>query len=859
MNHLPTPKTNLLKYYLLLIPCLLMMNLKAQDWKWKNPTPTGQQLNDVKMVDSSIAYAVGKNGTILKTTNGGRDWQVQASNTSNDLTSISVISKDTVYVSGLYLTVLKTTDGGATWLTVRNAANIIPVTTKVFFVNSSVGYLSGSSKDYFFKTTDGGKTWTMPTTDDDFQGATSLWFTSAETGYASVGNGRNGVTLKTTDGGVNWRTIALPLDASFNSVVFTDRQTGYMAGRSGEILKTQDAGESWQILYQDSPYPTYRDRTFISFTDPHTGYIAIDKEILKTTDGGNKWEIAGQVDFDLQAVSFADPLHGICIGNSGPFGYPDIISTSNGGINWNKNSAVFTINDLYRVKFVNPNVGYAVGVNYASEGGFILKTTDAGNTWSVIHTWTEFFIPTDLALPDEKTIYIMGSDGLLYKSENAGATWQQQMTNTAENLNGAFFLDAQTGFVVGDNQTILKTTNGGATWTSMASPAPVNIYSAWFKDHNTGFMVAADWKNEGRTVLLTTTDGGQNWQRRPIGTMKYPRKIIFVNEHTAFILGLYGEILKTMDGGTQWEQTTISSSFYTDMFFTSEKTGYMVGEYGDISMTENGGTDWTSVNSGTNKDLFSIFFTDVNTGYAVGKNGTILKTTNSGSSLKALRSYHYNVCVNTEVLVQPNFIGGTKPLTYLWSNGQTTPTATIIPPDGMPLKVTVTDAEMNQIQLEVPIEMTIVFKPEIRLEGNTLWTTGRYGALWYRNDTLLSREVSKSLVPTLEGDYYSMIPDYSCKGEKSNVIHIYATATQGLADHDLRVYPNPASSLLTVERPQSGHECLLVLTNVQGKEVVRQKTTEQKVQLTLSHLPQGTYFLQLISNNQLITRKVLKK
>jgi len=73
--------------------------------------------------------------------------------------------------------------------------------------------------------------------------------------------------------------------------------------------------------------------------------------------------------------------------------------------------------------------------------------------------------------------------------------------------------------------------------------------------------------------------------------------------------------------------------------FTDNNTGWAVGPGGTILKTTNGGTNWNSQasgmgtnwnsqTSGTTDWLLSVHFTDNNTGWAVGSGGTILKTTN---------------------------------------------------------------------------------------------------------------------------------------------------------------------------------------------------------------------------------------
>jgi hypothetical protein len=60
--------------------CLIIpfIAFSQSGWIWQNPRPTGNDLNAVKMIDTNTIVAVGAYGTILRTTNGGGTWTVQA-------------------------------------------------------------------------------------------------------------------------------------------------------------------------------------------------------------------------------------------------------------------------------------------------------------------------------------------------------------------------------------------------------------------------------------------------------------------------------------------------------------------------------------------------------------------------------------------------------------------------------------------------------------------------------------------------------------------------------------------------------------------------------------------------------------
>lgn len=115
-------------------------------------------------------------------------------------------------------------------------------------------------------------------------------------------------------------------------------------------------------------------------------------------------------------------------------------------------------------------------------------------------------------------------------------------------------------------------------------------------------------------------------------------------------------------------------------------------------------------------------------------------------------------------------------------------------------------------------------------------------------------------MPDLSGAYYLIIHDYDCYSEKSNVINYWHTGTnKKTLDYNVFVYPNPARSQITVSLPQNYNRGELTLVDVNAKEILTQKFKGNRAQINISNLPDGIYFLQISYDNQLITKKIIKK
>ena len=54
----------------------------SSQWHWQNPLPQGNNLRGASFVDANTGTVVGEYGTIVRTTDGGNSWTIQASGTT---------------------------------------------------------------------------------------------------------------------------------------------------------------------------------------------------------------------------------------------------------------------------------------------------------------------------------------------------------------------------------------------------------------------------------------------------------------------------------------------------------------------------------------------------------------------------------------------------------------------------------------------------------------------------------------------------------------------------------------------------------------------------------------------------------
>jgi photosystem II stability/assembly factor-like uncharacterized protein len=272
---------------------------------------------------------------------------------------VSFSDQNTGTAVGVNGTILRTTDGGTNWF--PQASGITDWFNSVCFTDANTGtVVSASGK--ILRTTDGGTTWTLQTS-PAYSNFWSVCFTDADNGTAV---GSEGKIVRTTNGGTTWSLQSSGTTVWLNRVSFTDPDNGTVVGDYGTILRTTNGGINWinqSIATSDALWG-------VSFTDANTGtVVGAGGIILRTTNGGASWvsQTSGIMNFFYGGVSFTDTNNGTAVGDNGA-----IIRTSDGGTTWTIQT-YGTTNILYGVSFTDANYGTAVGDN-----GMILRTTNGG-------------------------------------------------------------------------------------------------------------------------------------------------------------------------------------------------------------------------------------------------------------------------------------------------------------------------------------------------------------------------------------------------------------------------------------------------------------------------------------------------
>jgi len=355
--------------------------------------------------------------------------------------------------------------------------------------------------------------------------------------------GYGGKILSTPNGGLSWDLVDSGTDSGLFSISFSDDKNGWIVGQEGMILRTLDGGKSWTrqtpeiFTTADCRDPEFRESIYIdcrlekdaaaeilrslgskNLDTPEVEEVRLTRECRQFASE----ECPQAYLFSVQAL---DADTAVAIGDRSVF-----MRTDDGGANWNVQTLVALNTDidpnwaivfedpvLYDVEFVDKLNGFVVG-----EFGKIYQTDDGGKTWmgrqQSLMDETIFDImdlPTlfDVEIgADGKSGVVVGLDGRVGRSTDGGTTWAFEPHGVKEYVDPFYsgtVLEDGTVWAVGSSGQVVKTDDEGV----LAKGTFGTAINSWvrrirFIDNENGWVVG------GFGLIMNTTDGGKTWYRR---------------------------------------------------------------------------------------------------------------------------------------------------------------------------------------------------------------------------------------------------------------------------------------------------------------------------------------------------------
>jgi photosystem II stability/assembly factor-like uncharacterized protein len=210
-------------------------------------------------------------------------------------------------------------------------------------------------------------------------------------------------------------------------------------------------------------------------------------------------------------------------------------------------------------------------------------------------------------------LFVVGYPGLLLRSSSSGGDFTPLSVPTEDALFSIDINRSGLGAIVGRSGLVLITADGGVTWTktnALASSAEDKAHLFAVDVLETGAIVAVG----DFATIVRSTDGGKTWQR-----LRFDPTDPTVGKAAEASAGLLGAE-ENENAGFEGEARLTSVAFGDDLH------GFVVGEFGIILKSDDGGVTWARQHAPSDKLLFSVHASSATHAVASGSDGSIAET-----------------------------------------------------------------------------------------------------------------------------------------------------------------------------------------------------------------------------------------
>ena len=225
----------------------------------------------------------------------------------------------------------------------------------------------------------------------------------------------------------------------------------------------------------------------------------------------------------------------------------------------------------------------------------------------------------------ERTVVVVGNQGVVLRSDDAGGTWQRQALAGWPALIDATACGDGAFYALAYDRTVFASNDQGRTWTPRAIDSEETPQS---------ITCAPDgrlWVVGSYTSIWSSRDQGASWDVSSRDEDAILTTVQFFDAEHGIVTGEFGMVLETRDAGATWSALApMPDEFYAqETWFSDPLHGWVIGLGGSVLATADGGASWTREATPTQVSLFGIEPVG-GALYVVGGEGTLLRRDDSG-------------------------------------------------------------------------------------------------------------------------------------------------------------------------------------------------------------------------------------
>jgi photosystem II stability/assembly factor-like uncharacterized protein len=255
------------------------------------------------------------------------------------------------------------------------------------------------------------------------------------------------------------------------------------------------------------------------------------------------------------------------------------------------------------------------------------QTVDALDRPAVASQSGEHAVLLDVTMAGGRVVAV-GERGLIEYSDDKGQTWRQASVPTSVSLTRVRFATPLAGWAVGHSGVVLYTVDGGQTWSRQldgrtAAQLAVDAAQADAQHAGPGNAEAQRGLTDAQRLVSDGPD-------KPF------LNLLFENDKTGYVVGAYGLIFKTDDGGATWKSWMGHADNPRGMhiYGIAERGNmmYMAGEQGLVLRSTDHGNKFTRVETPYKGTYFTLTLLPTGEIILGGMKGNAYRSTDQGRS-----------------------------------------------------------------------------------------------------------------------------------------------------------------------------------------------------------------------------------
>ncbi len=303
-----------MKYIFLIVTLFLFSTFANAQWQ-KIDVGTDASFRGLDVVSRNIIWASGTGGTVIRTIDGGKNWDVFKVKGAEklDFRDIEAFNENTAYIlsigNGENSRIYKTIDGGKSWKLQFKNSEEKAFFDSIAFWDEKNGMAQSdpvNGKYIFYRTTDG-ENWTkmlpenMPSAKEGeaaFAASGTCIVTKGKKRIWLITGGMDARVFYSKNRGKNWKAIDTPIvngtaGSGIFSIAMRDKKRGVIVGGNYEkpneannnLAFTKNGGKSWTLARGLNGY-----RSGVTYVDKNTVIAVGTNGSDISTEGGKNWK-----------------------------------------------------------------------------------------------------------------------------------------------------------------------------------------------------------------------------------------------------------------------------------------------------------------------------------------------------------------------------------------------------------------------------------------------------------------------------------------------------------------------------------------------------------------------------------------